>query len=154
MKVYLAHAISTSAEFEDSKRVAERIRKLGYEVYVASENNAINDKSNNPTPIDIYDGDMNQLLNSDILVVNLNGGHQDGTISEIGAVAGWNESVIDWRNRIEIVGYTSNKRLLQPQFHKGVPSAHANHLVLGMVEKWGNFEGSEEDMLKRLTGVF
>src|SRR5699024_4396060 len=69
-KVYLAHAISTRGEYDDSKRVANEIRSLGYEVYAAAENDSINDKTNNPTPIDIYNGDVSEILSSDIIVVN------------------------------------------------------------------------------------
>ena len=64
-------------------------------------------------------------------------------------VAGLNECGRD----IPIIAYTSNKRLLQPQFYQGIASASANHLVLGMIEKWGSFVGSEEDMLKRLECI-
>src|SRR5690625_721193 len=90
-KVYLAHSISTAGEYNDSKRVANEIRSLGFEVYAAAENDSINDKSNDPTPIDIYNGDVSEIMSSDIFVVNISGGHQDGTISEIGVVAGMNE---------------------------------------------------------------
>src|SRR5699024_222269 len=168
-KVYLAHSISTRGEYEDSKRVAERIRSLGYEVYAAAENDSINDKTNNPTPIDIYNGDVSEILSSDIFVVNLSGGHQDGTISEIGVVAGINEIKEDvtedryeylsgdasevfpnYDIPIDIIAYTSNARLLQPQHYHGMASASANHLTLGMVDKWGEFVGGEDDMLKAL----
>lgn len=147
MKVYLAHPISTTGEFNDSIRVANKIRKLGYEVYAAAENNSINDKTNDPTPRDIYNGDVSEILNSDLFVVNLTGGLQDGTISEVGLVAGLNES---GRYYIPIIAYTSNARLLQPQFYEGIPSAGANHLVLGMVDKWGKFVGTEKAMLEEL----
>ena len=158
MKVYLAHSISTTGEFVDSKRVANNIRDIGYEVYVASENDSINDKSNEPTPLDIYDGDINEIIDTDIFVVNLSGGLQDGTISEIGFVAGWNEmlEVSDIffeglaHNTIPIIAYTSNARLLQPQFSDGIPSASANHLVKGMFDRWGNFVGDEEAMYRKL----
>src|SRR5699024_6404737 len=97
LKVYLAHPIATKGEFEDSKRVAEEIRKLGYEVYAAADNDAINDKSN------------------------------------------------------DILAYTSNARLLQTQYYKGVTSASANHLILGMIDKWGEFSGDERAMLETLN---
>lgn len=168
MKVYLAHSISTTADFNDSKRVANEIRALGFDVYAAAENASINDKqANDPTPTDIYDGDVSEILSADIFIVNLSGGLQDGTISEIGVVAGYNESVISLRRYlsegakveveedgikpIPIIGYTSNARLAHPQFHKGVPSASANHLVLGMVERWGEFVGGEAEMLAKLA---
>lgn len=150
MKVYLAHPISTTGEFNDSIRVANKIRKLGYEVYAAAENNSINDKSNDPTPRDIYNGDVTEILKSDLFVVNLTGGLQDGTISEVGLVAGLNES---GKKYIPIIAYTSNTRLLQPQFYKGIPSAGANHLVLGMVDKWGKFVGTEKAMLEELHEI-
>lgn len=149
MKVYYAAPISTTAEFNDSKRVARLIRELGFEVYAAAENVSINDKSNDPTPTDIYDADMSELLDSDIVVVNLTGGHADGTITEVGAVAGFNERGI-CDEYIQIVAYTSNARLLKPQFHKGIPSASANHLTLGAIERWGEFVGDEFAMLHRL----
>ena len=166
-KVYLAHSISTTGEYNDSKRVAEEIRALGFEVYAAAENDSINDKSNEPTPEDIYEGDINEIMSSDIFVVNLSGGLQDGTISEIGFVAGYNEmnafdddfkdfmagefgDVTEGIDAIPIIAYTSNARLLQPQFSDGIPSASANHLVKGMIDRWGTFVGNEDNMLKEL----
>lgn len=161
-KIYLCHPISTRGEFEDSKRVAERIRALGFEVYAAAENASINDKSNEPTPIDIYDADMSELLSADIVVANVTGGHADGTIMEIGAVAGANEMERLQRelfamhdinlliNPTPIIGYTTNARMLQPQFYEGVPSASANHLVLGAIARWGEFVGSEDAMIEEL----
>ena len=153
MKIYLAHSISTKGEFEDSKRVAKKIRDLGYDVYVASENNSINDKSNDPTPLDIYNGDISEIVDCDIFVVNINGNLQDGTISEIGFVAGYNQARTAFENDIPIFAYTSNARLLQPQFYKGIPSAGANHLVLGMIDRWGEFVGTEDKMLEKLANI-
>lgn len=147
-KIYLAHPISTKGEFTDSIRVANRLRDLGYEVYAAAENKSINDKSNQPTPMDIYDADMSQLLTSDIVVINVTGGQADGTITEIGAVAGFNTA--HERQLITMVAYTSNARLLQPQFYKNIPSAGANHLTLGAIQKWGDFYGTEDDMIEAL----
>jgi len=161
-KVYLAHSISTRGEFEDSKRVANEIRALGFDVYAAAENASINDKTNEPTPLDIYEGDVSEILSADIFVVNLSGGLQDGTISEVGVVAGVNEIVENVNEAsdfmgaeiVPIIAYTSNARLLQPQFHEGMASASANHLVLGMIERWGEFVGDEKSMLTKLKECF
>ena len=154
MKIYIAHPISTLGEFNDSIRVAERIRSLGYTVYAAAENLNINDKSREPTPQDIYDADMTELLSADIVVANVTGGHADGTICEIGAVAGFNEAIaqVDGET-IPIIGYTSNARMLQPQFYEGVPSASANHLVLGAIARWGEFVGDEKAMYRKLERI-
>ncbi|PCF72823.1 nucleoside 2-deoxyribosyltransferase [Staphylococcus delphini] len=149
-KVYLAHSIATKAEAEDSIRVANELRKLGYDVYAAAENKTINDKTKDPTPQDIYEHDTTEINDCDIFVVNLNGGSQDGTISEIGYVAGLNEN----REYIPkpIVAYTSNARLLNTQTHDGLASASVNHLVLGMINVWGLFLGDEAEMLQWLEG--
>ena len=156
-KIYYATSIATKGEIADSKRLANNLRELGYEVYVASENKSINDKRNDPTPKDIYDGDINEIISSDIFVVNLTGGHQDGTISEIGFVSGWNEQKRDLFKPsdadIPIIAFTTNSRLLQPQHHLNIPSASANHLVLGMIEKNGKFIGDEENLYKYLSEV-
>src|SRR5699024_7914531 len=133
--------------------VANELRALGYDVYVASENDSINDKSNEPTPRDIYDGDISEILDADIFVVNVTGGLQDGTISEIGFVAGHNESTTRNLERLRIVAYTSNARLLQPQFSDGIPSASANHLVKGMIDRWGEFVGDEQAMYRKLYEI-
>lgn len=89
---------------------------------------------------------MSEIITSDIFVVNLTGGHQDGTISEIGLVAGLNERGAN----IPIVAFTTNTRLLQPQHYWNIPSASANHLVLGMIEKHGTFVGNERNLYEYL----
>ncbi|PCF54134.1 hypothetical protein B5C08_11310 [Staphylococcus delphini] len=147
-KVYLAHSIATKAEAEDSIRVANELRGLGYDVYAAAENKTINDKTKDPTPIDIYDHDTEEIIDCDIFIVNLNGGSQDGTISEIGYVAGLNER--RGYTPKPIFAYTSNARLLNTQTHDGLASASVNHLVLGMINYWGEFVGDEDAMLKRM----
>ena len=152
-KLYYATSISTTGESVDSIRIANNLRQIGYEVYAAAENKSINDKSNDPTPDDIYDGDVSEILTSDVFIVNLTGGHQDGTISEIGLVAGWNESRKSFgpKFQIPIIAFTTNTRLLQPQNYWNIPSASANHLVLGMIERNGTFVGDERNLYEYLS---
>lgn len=152
-KVYLASGISDKARKTYQAGVVDKLIELGYEVYGASKNDSINDKSNDPTPADIYIGDIPRVLESDYVVVAISGAGEDGTISEIGAVTGWNECTED--KPIKIVAYLTNERLLQPQFYIGktgakigVPSAGYNHLVLAMIDKWGVLLESEDVMLE------
>lgn len=177
-KVYLAGGISDTDRFEGQKRTARQLRQRGCNVYAAAENDSINDKSNDPEPIDIYNGDINKVKESDIFIARLSGGNEDGTISEIGMVSGWNERLLEERmflrsiihleyedmieaierriemeQIIEILVYITNSRIMQPQFYKGVPSAKLNHLVLGMVDRWGKLLGDEDDMLRYMKGV-
>lgn len=163
-KVYLASGISDKARKEYQKIVAEKIESLGYDVYAASRNDSINDKSNDPTPLDIYNGDIERVKECDIFVVCISGGNEDGTLSEVGMVAGWNEGIENsikyiqdcyekerlLESKIKIVAYTINERLMQPQFWNGIASGGFNHLVAGMIDKWGEFVGGEEEMLEYL----
>ena len=163
-KVYLAGGISDTDRKLGQAITAAKIRNMGFEVYAAAENNEINDKSNDPTPLDIYNGDINRVKESDIFVVRISGGNEDGTLSEIGMVAGWNEAidnskqyVLDYyetkrllNHKIKIVAYTTNERMLQPQFWNGMASGGFNHLVAGMISRWGVFVGTEKHMLDYL----
>src|SRR5699024_9867329 len=115
------------------------------------ENDSINDKTNNPAPIDIYNGDVSEILSSDIFVVNLSGGHQDGTISEIGLVSGVNEERYDsGKTTIVIIDSTSNESLALPQPYQGMASSSSNHLVLGIIDRWGKWCGTEDGMISEL----
>ena len=153
-KLYYAANISTTGESVDSIRIANNLRQLGYKVYAAAENKTINDKSNDPTPDDIYDGDIPEIKGADIVVVNITGGLQDGTMTEVGFVTGYNEAKEDNENdrRIQLIGFTTSTRLLQPQHHKGMASASASALALGMIERHGTFVGNERNLYEYLLG--
>lgn len=170
-KVYLAHPISTTGEFNDSIRVAERIKDIyrtkeitteeddvmgtvnepKYDVYAPALNKAINDKSNNPTPQMIYEQDVERLLDSDIVVVNYTGGDADGTVLELGMLSGMYETgATDIAYLPEVYVYSSNKRALQPQLHNGVASGKLNHMVLGAIEKHFTWCANEDEVIQKL----
>lgn len=150
IKVYLAGGISDTDRKAGQRVTAQKIRDLGFDVYSASENDSINDKSNNPTPMDIYNGDIERIKECDIFVVRISGGHEDGTISEIGMVAGWNELA---DKKIPIIAYTTNERMTQPQFWNGIASGGFNHLVAGMIDKFGVWAGTEQNMLDKMEEI-
>lgn len=152
-RIYLAGGISDKARKNYQKELAEKLESLGYEVYAAARNDSINDKSNNPTPLDIYEADVSKVLSSDIFVMTISGGNEEGTISELGLVSGWNEALSVYESsgtEIEVLAFTTNERIAQPQFYEGIASAGYNHLVLGMIDKWGDFVGNEIDLLDKL----
>lgn len=146
VKIYLASAISDIARKSYQKEIAKHIEDKGFSVYAASTNDSINDKSNNPTPRDIYKGDISEIVTSDYFLALISGAGEDGTISEIGFVSGWNEN--NSENPIEIIAVVTNERLLQPQFYEGISSAGYNHLVLGMIDKWGKVFNNLEEALE------
>lgn len=149
-KVYLAGGISDTDRKLAQKKTAQKIREMGFEVYSASENDSINDKSNNPTPRDIYKADIDRVKEVDLFIVRISGGNEDGTLSEIGMVSGWNEmdKELSYGVPIKIIAYTTNERMMTPQFWHGIASGGINHLVAGMIDTWGVFVGGEEEMFK------
>lgn len=153
MKLYICHPISTTGEFNDSIRVAQRIEQLHndgeqkYEVYAPALNKEINDKSNNPTPEMIYEQDVDNLVSADVVVINYTSGRSHGTILEMGILAGLCEAGVDLP---KVFVYSSNKRMLQPQFWNGIASEGANHMVLGAIEKHFVWCESEDEMLYEL----
>lgn len=147
MKIYIAHPISNDYEARASIELAQSFRDMGFDVYAAVENKIINDKAAllQPTPLSIYDHDMSELIECDLMVVNVTGGDQDGTISEIGVISGLNEAGV-YKCK-PILAYTSNARLQNPQMWQGIPSARANHLVLGMIAKWGKMFNDQDSLI-------
>lgn len=141
VRVYLAHPISNTYEIEASIKLADELRNMGFTVYAAAENKSINDKtaSEAPTPEKIYMADTAEIICCDIFIVNLTGGMQDGTLMEVGYVAGLNDSATERARMKKIYAYSSNKRALSPQHFQGIASSSINHLVLGAVEKHGQF---------------
>lgn len=164
-EIYIAGSISRPCEQMWHSDISRKLIDMGYSTYAPAENKSINDKSNNPTPLDIYNGDVEKLLSCDILLVELHGGKQDGTIWECGWACGWNERneeinklfegefspFVPLKNKV-IFFYTSNTRLLNNAMWEGIPSESLNHLVLGGFMKFGRYLGSPDEMLKFLEG--
>ncbi len=139
IKVYYASSCSQIEDKLFSERVNKDISNMGFEIYTPATNDSINDKTNNPTPKMIYKADMDKLQDCGILLVNINGGHQDGTIFEVGAICYGNE--LKKMFNIEptlIIPFTRNQRLLNLQISNGLASASVNALVQGGFEEWSN----------------
>lgn len=155
IKVYYASSCSQIEDKLFSELVNEDISEMGFDIYTPATNDSINDKRNNPTPAMIYDADMDKLEDCGILLVNINGGHQDGTIFEVGAICLRNQyNELFGINPVPIIPFTRNQRLLDTQIHNGLASASVNHLVLGGLEKWSDVKGllTYEQALERLKG--
>lgn len=178
MKFYLAGAISDEFRKNGQVETVKELKDGGVkDIYAAALNDSINDKSNNPTPLDIYNADIDQVLESDVFIYTISGAGEDGTQFESGVVCGANDTrlvynsdiseIMDMiqsgkltpeqtvdalaeikRDYIELLGFTTNERIMQPQFYEGVPSGGYNHLILGGVDKWGKFLGNRAAMLE------
>lgn len=150
LEVYIAGSISRPCEQAWHSQISQKLIEMGYTTYAPAENKKINDKNNKPTPEDIYDGDVSKLDSCDVVLVELHGGKQDGTIWECGFTSGYNHLVTSNALNLplkKLFFYTSNTRLLNNMEWNGIPSESLNHLVLGGFVKWGQFLGNPDEML-------
>ena len=68
-KIYFGAPLFSKSEQMFNDFVANKIDKLNkFKIYVPQRNETINDKRNCATAIQIYDGDTNELLTTDILI--------------------------------------------------------------------------------------
>lgn len=92
-KIYLANGLFNESDLMYNEKIYNELIALGYDVYAPQKNASINDKTASATSIPIYEGDTAKLKEADILVAVLDGIVIDpGVASEVGWVAGWNES--------------------------------------------------------------
>lgn len=153
---YIGHSIATDGEAYDSKCMSDKMEEIGIQNYSAAKNEGINDKSLKFVKAeDIYHGDLPRLLGSQVVIYDLNGGTQDGTISEVGFTAGYLETLrMQGKPSPQIVlGYSSNSRVLYPDFEQGIASGCVCHLPLGMVKEHGVFVGTKENLYKALEMI-
>lgn len=134
VNIYLASHFFDAGGTMKTQFLADNIRsEFGdkVEVYLPHENGDINDKTkavNYVTDVDIARADNERLLESDILIADMDGVEIDSGVSaEIGVVAGWNEIIntigelneipmykreIQGINKpIKIIGFTTDIRL-------------------------------------------
>src|SRR5699024_147418 len=144
--IYLAAPISTEGDKMYVEYLAKELRNIGYAVYSPIEDESINNKSNNPKAEDIFDNDNEGIDKADIFLVVETGREQVGTHTELGGELALIRKGLSDR---ELISFTNNFRLNEPQIQNGIPSASANHYALGGVWKHGTFvEGMTEGLLE------
>lgn len=173
-KIYLANGLFSEADLEYNKILYTEMTKLGYAVYAPQFNMSINDKTKAANSIDIYNGDTNELKKADILVAVIDGPVVDpGVASEIGWVAGYNESegILDYvsglygdeshsRKKLILGLYTDSrdghKTYLEVKnnlLKEGVAESqypYVNLYTVGAIKKYGKVFGSKEELFEYL----
>lgn len=155
IKIYLASFFFDESGLEFTERLAKRLETEFPDVklYVPHRNAAINDKKANDKSITstaIYAIDTKELLESDILLADIDGVEIDsGVATEIGVAAGWNEAN---KNRahakpIYIIGLYTDMR----QYGTGENRMYKNLYVIGAIKKHGVLVSSTEKLIPLLT---
>lgn len=144
--IYLAAPISTEGDVMYVNYLAKELRKLGYLVHSPIEDESINNKENDPKAEDIFNNDNGGIDSADIFLVVETGREQVGTHTELGGELKLQSKGLSDR---ELIAFTNNFRLNQPQIQNGKPSASLNHFVLGGILQHGIFvEGMTDGLLE------
>lgn len=143
MKVYLAGSLFNEAEvaqrLKEGKILRENIKDI--DLFNPIEQPFNEDKQTLPTPIDIFNGDTNAVLNSDVVILDMTN-EDPGVMVELG---------IAISNNKKIIAINSDIRLKSANKYE-IPSYAMNHYVLGAILKYGvlvySFDEAVEELKK------
>lgn len=144
--IYLANGLFCTGDRLFNDIIYEKLTAHpNWSCYAPQKNLAINDKTKSAHSLPIYEGDTKELEKADIIIAVLDG--QDlGVATEIGWVAGWNES---HDNKKTIIGIftdnrdaskTSSTSKNEDMVNKGLAESqycYINLYTIGAIKKFG-----------------
>ena len=144
MKVYLAGGLFNEAEvaqrLKEGKILRERIE--GIDLFNPIEQPFNENKGKLPTPLDIFNGDTNAILNADVFLADITN-DDPGVMVELG---------IALSNGKKIIAINSDIRLKSANKYD-IPTYAINHYVLGAILKYGVLVYSFEEAVKELERI-
>ena len=128
MKVYLAGGLFNEAEvaqrLKEGKILRDRIK--GIDLFNPIEQPFNENKEKLPTPLDIFNGDTNAILNADVFLADITN-DDPGVMVELG---------IALSNGKKIIAINSDIRLKSASKYE-IPTYAINQYVLGAILKYG-----------------
>lgn len=144
MKVYLAGGLFNEAEvaqrLKEGKILRDRIK--GIDLFNPIEQPFNENKEKLPTPLDIFNGDTNAILNADVFLADITN-DDPGVMVELG---------IALSNGKKIIAINSDIRLKSASKYE-IPTYAINHYVLGAILKYGVLVYSFEEAMKELERI-
>ena len=144
MKVYLAGGLFNEAEvaqrLKEGKILRDRIK--GIDLFNPIEQPFNENKEKLPTPLDIFNGDTNAILNADVFLADITN-DDSGVMVELG---------IALSNGKKIIAINSDIRLKSASKYE-IPTYAINHYVLGAILKYGVLVYSFEEAVKELERI-
>lgn len=141
MKVYLAGSLFNEAEIaqrlKEGKILRENFKNI--ELFNPIEQPFNEDKQTLPTPITIYEGDANAVINSDVVILDMTN-EDPGVMVELGLAIAYKK---------KIIAINSDIRLKSANKYE-IPSYAMNHFVLGGILKHGILVYSFEEAVMEL----
>lgn len=144
MKVYLAGGLFNEAEVAQRLKEGEilRDRIKGIDLFNPIEQPFNENKEKLPTPLDIFNGDTNAILNADVFLADITN-DDPGVMVELG---------IALSNGKKIIAINSDIRLKSASKYE-IPTYAINHYVLGAILKYGVLVYSFEEAVKELERI-
>ena len=144
MKVYLAGGLFNEAEvaqrLKEGKILRDRIKEI--DLFNPIEQPFNENKEKLPTPLDIFNGDTNAILNADVFLADITN-DDPGVMVELG---------IALSNGKKIIAINSDIRLKSASKYE-IPTYAINHYVLGAILKYGVLVYSFEEAVKELERI-
>lgn len=154
-RVYVGGSLFNEAQINQRLSEAEYLYECGVDYYCPIQNEEINDKSNLPTASDIYFGDLDQLLNCNILLADIS--NEDvGLATEIGILVGYNvQAKLEGKKPpYLIVAHNSDIRIADAHNYKGVAIPVGwNQFLIGAVLENGVILGSSDDAIDYIVNL-
>ncbi len=141
MKVYLAGPLFNEAEVTQRLKEGKLLREKfpDIDLFNPIEQPFNENKQTLPTPIDIYSGDANAIINSDVVILDMTN-EDSGVMVELGLSIAYNKKIIAINSDIRLK--SANKY--------DIPSYAMNHFVLGGILKHGILVYSFEEAMEEL----
>lgn len=139
MKLYLAGPLFNDAQVARRKLEGQFLRERFPQLSIFNpiEQPFNQNKQSLPTPIDIYEGDTNAVLESDIFLC-------DVSVEDMGVAC---ELGIALQNKTPLIIAINSDIRLQSANKYDVPSYAMNHYVLGGILKHGHFVRTFDEAL-------
>ena len=146
MKIYLAGSLFSEVEvagrWDEYHRAVKALPEFEIFTPVAADYNQ--NKSDLPTPEDIYWGDFEEILGSQYVIFDMGSALDPGLNLELGIVCGLNHHL---NNKIIPIAVYSDIRLDAANQYE-IPSLGYNHMVVGAFDAHGHSVKSFDEALE------
>ena len=162
-KVYVAGSLFNEAEIAQRLKEEELLREIGFEDIYNPINADINDKETLPTCLDIFYGDTDHILESDVVTVDITNPADSGVFCELGIIWMCNyihqlaeqgltlEQITRMMPKKKLVAVNSDIRKSTAHCYKGdeIPLG-INQYMVGLVKDIGVIKNSFSEVLEEL----
>ncbi|WP_300380199.1 nucleoside 2-deoxyribosyltransferase [Clostridium sp.] len=163
-KIYVAGSLFSEAEIDKRLKEEKQLREIGFNNIFNPINSPQNSKENIPTSADIFWGDTNEVLYSDMVIADISNSTDLGVSCELGIVWACNhlhflagegltlEEILSEMKKKKLVAHLSDIRKSTAHRYSGnnVPWG-VNQYVIGLVEDIGTIKDSFKEVLEELN---